>query len=68
MHQPLFNELHQLSTRLFVAISDLWNESLTSKKKKRSAYSNPDRRRKPITVTDILDILYRSNDFIYVLY
>ena len=43
----------------FVSVLDLWNESQVQKKKKKTkrvmdSFGTPERRRKPVTVTDIL--------------
>ena len=50
--------------------SDLWNESQQSLKKKKSRHDpmNPDRRRKPVTVTDILfqNILFKTYTIFFV--
>ena len=41
------------------SFSDLWTESHSGKKKRRSDLSSSDRRRKPVTVTDILYCLIK---------
>lgn len=52
----IVEELYDTVSNCLLFYLDLWNESQMSlkKNKRRSDPMNPDRRRKPVTVTDIL--------------